>query len=134
MKTNLVFALFLLFISCSKSDSDDSDQPTSADMDKFVGTWAGSYNCPGSDATLDTLIISLGNNEFELSIIIHAGYFNPDNVSGELTEPNLIIVSEQSMGGALGTAEITLQGAQLTYYQTGFGITCGGTNYQQVPQ
>jgi hypothetical protein len=133
MKTYLAFALVLIFISCSKSNSDSSDEPSSADLAKFIGTWAGSYSCPGGVETLDTLIISPGNNELELNIIIHAGYFNPDTVLGELTEPNLILVSEQSMGGVPGTAQITSQGAQLKYYQTGFGITCGGTNYTQVP-
>jgi hypothetical protein len=133
MKMHLSFGLLFIFFTCSKSNSDDSDQPSSADLAKFVGTWAGSYSCAGGDLTPDTLIISLGSEELELSIIIHAGYFNPDTVSGELTAPNTITVPEQLMGGAPGTAKITSQGAQLAYYQTGFGITCGGSNYTQVP-
>ncbi|MGH2522246.1 MAG: hypothetical protein ACRDH2_07055 [Anaerolineales bacterium] len=58
---------------------------------------------------------------------------NPDTVSGELRNPNLITVPQQSMGGAPGTAQITYQAARLAYSQTGFGITCGGTDYAPVP-
>ena len=133
MKTTLAVALFILFISCSESNSDKPTGPSSADRTKFVGTWAGSYSCLGGDPTPDTLVISLGGGALDLSIIIHVGFFNPDTVTGELTEPNLIKVPEQSMGGVLGTAQIKSQGALLTYSQTGFGITCGGTNYTRVP-
>jgi hypothetical protein len=120
----------LLLASC---DGDGSTEPKSADRDKFVGTWAGSYGCPGNAPVPDTLVVSLGGGALDFSIIIHMGFLNPDTVSGDLTEPNLISVPQQSMGGAPGTARITSHGALLAYSQTGFGITCGGTDYSLVP-
>lgn len=119
-----------LMASC---DGDGSTEPTSADRDKFVGTWAGSYSCPGGNPFPDTLVVSLGGGALDFSIIIHMGFANPDTVSGDLTEPNLIRVPQQSMGGAPGTARITSQSTLLAYSQTGFGITCGGTDYARVP-
>ena len=120
----------LLTASCG---SDESTGPTSADRTKFVGTWGGSYTCPGGGPTADTLVIALGGGPLDFSIIIHAKFANPDTVSGDLTEPNKINVPQHSMGGAPGTAQITSQGALLTYSQTGFGITCGGTSYAKAP-
>ena len=120
----------LLTTSCG---GNMSTEPTSADRDKFVGTWAGSYSCPGGAPTSDTLVVGLGGGALDFSIIIHMGFVNPDTVSGELRNPNLITVPQQSMGGAPGTAQITYQGPQLAYSQSGFGITCGGTDYAQVP-
>jgi hypothetical protein len=105
---------------------------SSADRDKFVGTWTGTYGCVGVSIK-DTLTISRGSGERDLSIKIHATTSNSDTVSGELTGPNEVKVSEQSMGGAPGTAEITLQGEKLTYRQTGLGITCSGTDYARAP-
>lgn len=131
MKTKLAIALLIFFISCSKSN--DEPQPTSADRVKFVGTWAGTYTCTGFPSVPDTLTIGLGSGTLDFSIIIHVGSFNPDIVTGELTEPNLLNVPEQSMGGAPGTAQITTDGDLLIYSQSGFGITCGGTNYTFVP-
>lgn len=120
----------LLTASCG---GNASTEPTSADRGKFVGTWAGSYSCPGGAPASDTLVIGLGGGALDFSIIIHVGFVNPDTVSGELRNPNLITVPQQSMGGAPGTAQITYQSAQLAYSQSGFGITCGGTDYAQVP-
>ena len=111
----------------------DTTGPTSADRAKFVGTWGGSYTCPGGGPTADTLVINLGGSSLGFDIIIHARFANPDTVSGDLTEPNLINVPQQSMGGAPGLAQIRSQGALITYNQTGFGITCGGTDYAKVP-
>jgi len=122
----------LLMASCD-DDGSTEPTPTSADRDKFVGTWAGTYRCPGGNPFPDTLVVSLGGGALDFSIIIHVGFANPDTVSGDLTEPNLITVPEQSMGWASGTARITSQGALLAYSQTGFGITCGGTDYARVP-
>lgn len=123
-------ALAVLLISCG---SDEPTAPASADRAKFVGTWGGSYACPGGGPTADTLVIDLGAGALDFGIIIHARFANPDTVSGELTEPNRITVPQQSMGGAPGTAQITSHGTLLTYSQTGLGITCGGTNYAKVP-
>lgn len=120
----------LLTVSCG---GDGSTGPTSGDRAKFVGTWAGSYTCPGGAPTSDTLAISLGGSPLGFDIIIHVEAANPDTVFGELTEPNLIRVPQQSMGGAPGTAQIRSQGALVTYSQTGFGITCGGADYAKVP-
>lgn len=120
----------LLTMSCG---GNGSTEPTSADRNKFVGTWAGTYSCPGGAPASDTLAIDFGGGALDFSIIIHLGFANPDTVSGELMNPNLITVPQQSMGGAPGTAQFTYQGAQLAYSQSGFGITCGGTDYSQVP-
>jgi hypothetical protein len=98
-----------------------------------VGTWGGTYTCPGGGPFADTLVIDLGGGQLDFSIIIHVEAANPDTVSGELAEPNRINVPQQSIGGASGTAQITSQGALLTYSQTGFGITCGGADYAKAP-
>jgi len=126
-------ALALAVLCAASCGGDGSTEPTFADRDKFVGTWAGSYRCLGGAPFPDTLVVSLGGGALDFSIIIHVGFANPDTLSGELTEPNLIRVPQQSMGGAPGTAQITSQGALLAYSQTGFGITCGGTDYARVP-
>ena len=133
MKATLTVALLVLLESCSKPSSNGPTGPTSADRANFVGTWAGSYSCPGGAPNPDTLVIRLGSGALDLSIIIHVESLAPDTVSGELTEPNLISVPQQSMGGFPGTAKITYLGPLLAYSQTGLGITCGGTNYARVP-
>jgi hypothetical protein len=133
MKMTLAVALMILLASCSKPNSNEPTGPLSADRAKFVGTWAGSYSCLGGAPTPDTLVIRLGSGTLDFSIIIHVGYANPDTVSGNLTGPNLISVPQQTMGGFPGTAQITSQGALLSFSQTGFGITCGGTNYKRIP-
>jgi len=120
----------LLTASCG---GDEAAGPTSADRTKFVGTWGGSYTCPGAGAAADTLVVALGTGALDFRIIIHARFANPDTVSGNLTQPNKIDVPQQSMGGGPGTAQIISQGALLTYSQTGFGVTCGGTDYAKVP-
>lgn len=125
----VVGCIALFTASCS----DDATAPTSADRAKFVGTWGGSYTCPGGGPFSDTLVIDLGGGQLDFSIIIHEGFANPDTVSGDLAEPNRINVPQQSMGGLPGTAQITSHGALLTYNQTGSGITCGGTNYAKAP-
>jgi hypothetical protein len=133
MKPTLAYALLILLISCSKSDSDDPISPTSADRTKFVGMWAGDYSCPGGGSFPDTMIIQTASGVLDFNIIIHKGFLNPDTITGELTTPNLLKVPEQTMGGAPGTAQITFQNDLLIYSQSGFGITCGGTNYALVP-
>ncbi|MGB2866964.1 MAG: hypothetical protein WBD36_00810 [Bacteroidota bacterium] len=132
---SVVVVFVILEFSCKPSvtNSDESAKPTSADRAKFVGTWGGSYSCLGGSPTPDTLIIRLGSGALDFSIIIHAMFMNPDTVSGALTGANVISVPEQSMGGSPGTAQMTFQGPLLAYSQTGFGITCGGTNYARVP-
>lgn len=124
----LIGCVALFTASCS----DEATAPTSADRAKFVGTWAGSYACPGGGPTADTLVINLAGSALGFSIIIHVEAVNPDTVSGDLTEPNRIDVPQQTISGAPGTAQITY-GTLMAYSQTGFGITCGGTDYAKVP-
>ena len=124
----LIGCVTLFTASCS----DEATGPTSADRAKFVGTWAGSFACPGGGPASDTLVINLGASPLGFSINIHVGFANPDTVSGDLAEPNRINVPQQTMGGAPGTAQITY-GTLMTYSQSGFGITCGGADYTKVP-
>lgn len=133
MKTTLVFILLILLASCSKENTNAPTPLSTADRTKFVGTWAGSYSCLGGSPTPDSLVIRLGSGTLDFSIIIHKHYFNTDTVSGNLTGSNSIGVPEQTMGGFPGTVQISLQGAAMTYSQSGLGITCGGTNYTKVP-
>jgi hypothetical protein len=134
MRIIIGITLLILIASCSKKDnSEESTAPTSADRTKFIGTWAGSYSCPSGTPNSDTLVILIGSGTLDFRIIIHKGTFNPDTVSGSLTESNIITVSQQTMGGFPGTAKITYQSGLLIYNQIGFGITCGGTNYTKVP-
>jgi hypothetical protein len=138
MKRTLAVALLVVLASCSSPGPTSSGPagastgPVSADRDKFVGTWAGSYSCGLGTPVHDTLVIALGGGALDFSITIHSTSANPDTVSGELTAPNQIKVPQQSMGGSPGTAEITSRGALLAYSQTGFGTTCGGDNYAKT--
>lgn len=138
MKKTLAVALLFVVAACAGSSSGKTTGPASslasADRDKFVGTWTGSYGCAGLGTPVsDKLTIAIGSGDLDFSITIHATYANPDTVSGNLTGPNQISVPEQSMGGAPGTAKITLQGAVLEYSQTGLGVTCGGKDYARAP-
>jgi hypothetical protein len=133
MKKTLAIALLFVVASCAGSSSGKTTAPVSADRDKFVGTWAGSYGCFAGASTADTLVIRLGAGALDFSITIHSGFGNPDTVTGELTGPNQISVPEQSMGGAPGTAKITSKGDLLEFSQTGLGVTCGGKDYARVP-
>lgn len=127
-------ASLALTVLLTASCGDEPTAPTSADRTKFVGTWGGSYACPGGGSVADTLGIALGAGALDFSIIIHANAGNPDTVSGSLTEPNKIDLPAQSMGGVPGTtAQIISHGAVLTYNQAVSGFTCGGTNYAKVP-
>jgi hypothetical protein len=117
----------------SSTGSTGGSSVTSADRDKFVGTWAGHYGCPDYGVTIeDTLIIKAGSGDLDLSIKIHTTTANPDTVSGTLTSATEVNVPEQSMGGATGTAKISLQGDTLTFEATGLGTTCSGTDYKKA--
>lgn len=128
---NLFFAILLtlaMMFACKNEDpaSPASEEITSADRDKFIGNWAGTYQCTNLPG--DTLIISAGNSELAFDIILHArtGDPNPENVSGELTAQNTIIVPEQTIGGFPGSATITYSSGVLSLTQQGLGITCQG--------
>ncbi len=134
MRIIIGVTLLILIASCSKkNNSEESTAPTSADRTKFVGTWAGSYSCPTGTPNADTLGILIGSGTLDFRIIIHKESVIPDTISGSLTDANIITVPQQTMGGFPGTAKITYQGGVIIYSQTGFGITCGGTNYTKVP-
>jgi hypothetical protein len=106
---------------------------TSADRDKFVGTWAGNYGCAGIAPIADKMTIQAGSGDLGLSIIIHVDFKNPDTVTGTLTSATEVNVPEQSMGGANGTAKLVLNGDKLDFSATGLGITCGGSDYTRAP-
>lgn len=124
----LFFALALgVFIGCAEK----GESLSSADRVKFLGRWAGTYACPKFPSQPDTLIIATGKQELEFSITIHSGYLNPDVVIGKLTGADEITVPEQSMGGAAGTATITIADEVITYRQSGLGVTCTGLRYRK---
>lgn len=131
-------AMLIVVAACGGSSSTGSSSAaasgrTSADRDKFVGTWVGHYGCASGATIEDTLIITAGSGDLDLSIRIHATAANPDTVSGTLTSATEVNVPEQSMGGATGTATISLQGDRLAFQASGLGMTCGGTDYQKAP-
>jgi hypothetical protein len=113
--------------------SGSSTAATSADRDKFVGTWTGNYGCAGIAPIADKMTIQAGSGDLDLSITIHVDFSNPDTVTGTLTSATDVNVPEQSMGGAPGTAMLTLKGDTLEFSATGLGITCGGSDYTRAP-
>jgi len=129
---NLFFAILLtlaMMFACKNEDpaSPSSEEVTSADRDKFIGNWAGTYQCSGFPG--DTLIIFAGMNDLDFDIILHAftNSFNQDTVFGELTGQNTITVPEQTIGGFPGSATITYSSGVLSLTQRGLGLTCQGT-------
>ena len=130
-------AMLVVVTACGGSSSTGStggSSITSADRDKFVGTWTGHYSCPDFGVTIeDKMIIEAGSGDLDLKIKIHVSAANPDTVNGTLTSATEVNVPEQSMGGGSGTAKISLQGDKLTFEATGLGTTCSGTDYQKAP-
>ena len=123
----LIALILCLFSACEDKKNDTTDPLLTEDREKFIGNWAGSYEC--GSPTADTLQIWLGTGDWDFVIVIHAQTWNPDTVSGELVETNKIDVPEQTMGYFPGTAEITYSNGKLSYSQSGLGITCNGSNY-----
>ncbi len=122
----VVAVLFGAFMIACGGD-DDPVGPSSMDRDKFIGSWAGSYDC-GSPA--DTMFVAVGSGTLGFSITLHAQAIpNADVVTGELTETNVITIPEQTIGGFPGSGDITFSNNMLTLIQRGFGITCTGTGY-----
>ena len=127
----VVAVLFGAFMIACGGDDDplvpSSMAPSSMDRDKFIGSWAGSYDC-GSPA--DTMLVAVGSGNLGFSITLHAQAIpNADVVTGELTEINVITIPEQTIGGCPGSGDITFSNNMLTLKQRGFGITCTGTGY-----
>lgn len=126
--TSICLALLsgaVLFGACSGDDNPAG--PSAADRDKFVGNWAGTYECGFPPA--DTMIIVKGSGDLDFSITLHSQIFNADVVTGELTDVNVLTIPEQTMGGFPGSGEITYSNNVLSLTQRGFGITCRGSNY-----
>lgn len=105
---------------------------TSADRAKFVGTWAGHYGCSVGAMIADKMIVKAGSGDLDLSITIHSNAAKPDTVTGTLTSATEVSVPQQTMGGAPGTAKLTLSGNTLDFRATGMGMTCGGSDYTQT--
>jgi hypothetical protein len=120
--------------SSSSTSGTGGGGPTSADRDKFVGTWNGNYGCPGiGDNVGDAMVIRAGSGDLGLSIQIHVGFANPDTLTGTLTSRTEVNIPEQSMGGEMGTAKLTLSGDKMEFSVTGMGMTCGGSDYARMP-
>jgi hypothetical protein len=126
-------AMLAAVAACGGSSSTAQSGPTSADRDKFVGTWNGNYKCDFTDAFADTMIVEAGSGDLDLRITIHKNFANPDTVNGTLTSATVVDVPEQSMGGATGTAKLKLNGETMEFTAGGLGITCGGTDYKKAP-
>lgn len=99
---------------------------TAESRDAFLGTWKGKYS--GID---DEMIIEKGAGDDEVVITLHADFENPDKVNGKLVAADKIEVPKQSMGGAPGTAVITLADGKLHLAQSGFGLTVEGKDYEK---
>lgn len=125
---NLIHVFFfILILACSDSTDNDEKNFVSSDRDKFVGNWAGTYECttlPG-----DTMIISLGESDFGFDISLHVTRyaFEPVNVTGELTGVNEITIPDQVIGHFTGNGLIEYSNGTLHLTQSGLGITCHGT-------
>ena len=121
-------ALFTgLLFACGGDDQPMGSSAT--DRDKFLGKWAGTYQCTNLPG--DTLNIDLGTGDTGFDIILHRSTNdpNPEVVSGELTSANVITIAEQTIGGFPGSGKITFANDRLSLEQSGFGITCTGSGY-----
>jgi len=130
--TRKLFLLILLslFAACgNQKPKGVTTTLSSSDRTKFLGRWAGNYTCPRMAAHPDTLIIAPGNGELDFSLTIHAGIMNPDLVTGHLTGRKEIMVTDQQLGGAPGSARISMRGDTLRFEQSGFDVTCSGDDY-----
>lgn len=102
------------------------------DRNRFLGTWAGSYACPGETAVPDTLTILPGTDALDFAITMHVGTASVCEVTGRLTAVDEISIPEQPFGSGFAKARITLNGDFLTYEQTVDGTTCSGSAYGRV--
>lgn len=124
-----LLATTVLLFSCES----EKTEPGLSEQDAaiFLGRWAGTYKCPRLRAQPDTMIIARGDSALKFSITIHANSINPDIVTGKLNKINEILIPEQTMGGVPGKARITIANDIITYSQTGFDVTCMGTDYHR---
>ncbi len=135
--TIFLIVLLALFFNCdkdnptsSKTDQNNTNtQLTSADREKFIGNWAGTYECTSFPG--DTLIINAGSGDLDFLIALHAfSGVEPDFINGELTQVNVITIPEQIIAYFEGSGEITYNtNGTLSLAQMGFGLTCRGSNY-----
>ncbi len=128
-KCSIMVTALLLSLTFACGGDDSPAGPSSMDRDKFIGNWAGTYQCTNLPG--DTLTIAFGTGDLGFNIILHAstGDPNPEIVTGELTGVSVITIPEQTIGGFPGSGEITYSNNMLLLSQKGFGITCNGTNY-----
>ncbi len=125
---SITVLLTMLIFACGKDNEPvGASGPSSADRDKFIGNWAGTYECTNSPP--DTMFITKGSGDLDFRITLHAHVFNADVVSGELTDENVITMPEQTIGGFPGSGEITFSNNRLSLVQRGFGLICRGSNY-----
>ncbi len=116
----------VLIFACGK---DDELVGSSTDREKFIGNWAGTYECASSPA--DTMFIAKGSGDLDFRITLHtsvAAVF-VDVVDGELTDVNIITIPEQTIGFFPGSGEITFSNNTLSLVQRGLGLTCRGSDY-----
>jgi len=110
----------------------DDNNPTglsSSDLDKFLGKWAGMYECGGPD---DEMIIAKGSGALDVKVTLHSDIAFVEVLDGELTAVNVITIPEQTIGGFPGSAKITYANGNLSLEQMGFGITCKGSGYTRI--
>ncbi len=105
----------------------DTVGPASMDRDKFIGNWAGTYECSSSPP--DTMFIANGSGDLDFRITLHAHIAFADVVTAELTGPNTITIPEQTIGFFPGSGEITFSNNRLSLVQRGLGLTCRGSDY-----
>ncbi len=114
----------VLIFACGK---DDELVGSSTDREKFIGNWAGTYECASSPA--DTMFIAKGSGDLDFRITLHAHIAFADVVTAELTGPNTITIPEQTIGFFPGSGEITFSNNRLSLVQRGLGLTCRGSDY-----
>ena len=109
---SIAVLLTVLIFACGSDDSPTG--PSSTDREKFVGNWAGTYECASSPA--DTMFIAKGSGDLDFRITLHtsvAAVF-VDVVDGELTDVNIITIPEQTIGFFPGSGEITFSNNTLS--------------------
>ena len=96
-KIKLILVAVLLtgaIVTCGGNE--DTVGPASMDRDKFIGNWAGTYECSSSPP--DTMFIANGSGDLDFRITLHAHIAFADVVTAELTGPNTITIPEQTIG------------------------------------
>jgi hypothetical protein len=130
----IILSIVVLF-ACSKDDNPLSQpEPASPDREKFIGEWAGTYECTSFSG--DTIIINKGTGDLDVLVSLHVFSFidsaDLEFNSGNLTGINVITIPEQKIAGFDGSAEIKYSSNTLSLVQRGFGLTCNGSNYIKI--